>query len=183
VHSEKTKDMKTKAGSTRFPGARSTRRSAHVNAAPSVAPRVKISSILVPTDFSEASKTALKYAARFADRFGAKLAILHVVEPVATPDFAYYPLMMENDKAVAKAHKELGKFAGTTGLQAPLLEKTLVRTGVAFNEISKAAESLKVDLIIISTHGYTGLKRVLLGSTTERVVRHAKCPVLVVRNR
>lgn len=173
--------MRTKAARTRFPGARTTRRTAHVPAAPPVAPRVQISSILVPTDFSEASKRALKYAAQFAEQFGAKLIVLHVVEPVATPDFAYYPLVMENDKAVAAARKQLGAFAGKLGLAAPLVERALVRHGVAFNEISKAAESLRANLIIISTHGYTGLKHVLLGSTTERVVRHAKCPVLVVR--
>jgi len=56
-----------------------------------------------------------------------------------------------------------------------------VRTGKAFNEINQVASELKADLIVISTHGYTGLKHTLLGSTAERVVRHAPCAVLVVR--
>jgi nucleotide-binding universal stress UspA family protein len=58
-----------------------------------------------------------------------------------------------------------------------------VRFGRSFHEIAAAARTLKADLIIISTHGYTGLKHAVLGSTTERVVRHASCPVLVVRQR
>jgi nucleotide-binding universal stress UspA family protein len=63
----------------------------------------------------------------------------------------------------------------------PLVEKYLVRNGRSFHEIVSAARSLKSDLIVISTHGRTGLSRALLGSTTERVVQHAPCPVLVVR--
>ena len=108
--------------------------------------------------------------------------MLHVVEPVATPDFAYYPLMMENDKVVAKAKQALARFIAKNDLDQNVIEKMLVRNGAPFQEITKAAQSQKVDLIVISTHGYTGLKHVLLGSTTERVVRHASCPVLVVRS-
>jgi nucleotide-binding universal stress UspA family protein len=63
------------------------------------------------------------------------------------------------------------------------VEKVLVRFGRSFHEITEAARNRKADLIIISTHGYTGLKHAVLGSTTERVVRYAPCPVLVVRQR
>jgi len=59
-------------------------------------------------------------------------------------------------------------------------ERIIVRKGTPFHEITLAAASTKADLIVIATHGYTGLKHVFLGSTTERVVRHARCPVLVV---
>ena len=69
------------------------------------------------------------------------------------------------------------------GVNPKLVEKLLVRFGRSYHEIAEAARTLKVDLIIISTHGYTGLKHAFLGSTTERVVRHAPCPVLVVRER
>jgi nucleotide-binding universal stress UspA family protein len=173
--------MNPNVASTRFPEARSNRRSAHVPAASPAAPRVNIRSILVPTDFSEGSKRALKFAARLAAQFEAKLILLHVVEPVATPDFAYYPLMMENANVAMAAKKGLGEFAHKAGVPNSVAQKTVVRNGVAYNEITKAAASLKTDLIVIATHGYTGLKHALLGSTTERVVRHAKCPVLVVR--
>src|ERR1051325_5477316 len=174
--------MKTKTVTRRFPEVRSTRRFAHVPAASSVAPRVDIQSILVPVDFSPSSKATVKYAARLAKQFGATLTLLHVVEPVATPDFAYYPLMMENDRVLAKAKQELDHVVATSQLDPKLLGKTLVRNGTAYHEITQAASSLKADLIVIATHGYTGLKHVLLGSTTERVVRYAPCPVLVVRN-
>ena len=126
---------------------------------------------------------ALKYAARLAEEFQAKITLLNVVEPVATPDFAYYPLMMENDAVIARNKKELERVPTSHDVDCNLIEKVLVRNGVPFHEITAAAESLKADLIIIATHGYTGLKHVLLGSTAERVVRHARCPVLVLRGR
>jgi nucleotide-binding universal stress UspA family protein len=175
--------MNANAVSNRFPEARSNRRTAHVPAASPAAPRVNIQTILVPTDFSEGSNRAVKFAARLAAQFDAKLILLHVIEPVATPDFAYYPLMMENDEAVAAAKKGLSAFAHKAGLRNSIVQRTVVRNGVPYNEISKAAAALKANLIVIATHGYTGLKHALLGSTAERVVRHAKCPVLVVRGR
>jgi nucleotide-binding universal stress UspA family protein len=130
---------------------------------------LRIKSILVPLDFSAPSMKALDYAVAVAKQFRAKLTLLHVVEPIATADFAAsVPLVMEDDKVMA-AHR--------------MLEMVLVRFGRSFHEIAEAARTRKVDLIVISTHGYTGLKHALLGSTTERVVRHAHCPVLVVRQR
>ena len=141
-----------------------------------------IKSILVPIDFSAPSKNALAYAVPFAEQFGAKLTLLNVVEPVATPDFAKsFPLAMENDQVMAECKRELERVVKQSGVSPRLVEKTLVRFGRSFHEIADAARTLKVDLIVIATHGYTGLKHALLGSTTERVVRHAPCPVLVVR--
>ena len=143
-----------------------------------------IQSILVPLDFSPPSRQALAAAVAFARRFRAKLTLLHVVEPVATPDFAASsPLVMENDEVMAAAKRELGSLVKVAKIPRGTVEKLLVRFGSAFHEIAGAAGTLTADLIIISTHGYTGLKHVLLGSTTERVVRHAPCPVLVVRQR
>jgi universal stress protein A len=71
--------------------------------------------------------------------------------------------------------------AAKNGIPDEVLHKILVRTGSPFHEITEAARTLKVDLIIIATHGRSGLTRALLGSTAERVVRHATCPVLVLR--
>jgi len=154
------------------------------SAAASVPALHRIKSILVPLDFSPPSKKALDYAVTFARQFKAKLTLLHVVEPVATPDFAAsFPLAMENDKLMAAANRELEGAAKAAKIPRGVVEKTLVRFGRSFHEIADAARTRKVDLIIISTHGYTGLKHALLGSTTERVVRHAPCPVLVVRQR
>jgi len=144
----------------------------------------RIKSILVPLDFSPPSKKALDYAVTFARQFKARLTLLHVVEPVATPDFAAsFPLAMENDKLMAAAKNELERAVKSARIPRGIVEKILVRFGRSFHEIADAARTRKVDLIIISTHGYTGLKHALLGSTTERVVRYAPCLVLVVRQR
>jgi nucleotide-binding universal stress UspA family protein len=149
-----------------------------------VAGPLRIKSILVPIDFSGPSKLALKYAVPFAGQFEAKLTLLHVVEPVPMPDFAKaYPLMMENDRVLAASKAQLERLMKQETIDPKIVEQTLVRQGRSFYEITDAARTLEVDLIIISTHGYTGFKHALLGSTTERVVRHAPCPVLVVRER
>lgn len=144
--------------------------------------RLQIKSILVPTDFSLPSMKALDYAVPFAEQFGAKLTLLHVVEPISTPDFANsFPLVMESDRVIAAARIRLEALINNKSSNAKLVEKILVRLGRSYHEIVDAARSLKVDLIIIATHGYTGLKHAWLGSTAERVVQHAPCPVLVVR--
>ena len=144
---------------------------------------LKIKTILVPIDFSKASKKALVYAVKMAEQFGSKIILVNVVEPVATPDFAYHPLMLETDKMKAAAKEQLSLLCREARLPARMVEKTLVRYGTPFAEITNAARTLKVDLIIITTHGHTGLKHVFLGSTAERVVRHAPCPVLTVREK
>ena len=144
--------------------------------------RLGISSILVPLDFSTESRKALAYAVPFARQFGATINVLHVVEPVATPDFATAcPLAMENEKVMRAAREQLDNILTLEEVDADLIGKRLVRYGRSFQEITGAARGVNADLIIISTHGYTGFKHALLGSTTERVVRHAPCPVLVVR--
>jgi universal stress protein A len=146
------------------------------------AQEVKLTSILVPTDFSEASTKALVYAAAFARQFGAKITLLHVVEPIATPDFdSSFPLALEDAAVDAHCKRRLETLATEHGFDPAVVEKILVRHGRAFHEIATAAKSMSIDLIIISTHGYTGLKHTFMGSTAERVVRHAGCPVLVVR--
>jgi universal stress protein A len=142
-----------------------------------------ITSILVPTDFSKHSESALAYAIPLARQFGAKLTLLHVIEPIATPDFEVaFPLHLENEKAKAMCEGVLTRTAEKMALEPQLLDRKLVRFGRPYNEIANAARTLKVDLIVIATHGYTGLKHTFLGSTAERVVRHAPCPVLVVRS-
>ena len=143
-----------------------------------------IKSIMVPIDFSPGNQEALSFARAFADQFGAKLTLVHVSEPMGTPDFAAsFPLVMEADRILAKLLADLNALVKERKIPARLIERTLVRQGRSFHEIAEAARVLKVDLIIIATHGYTGLKHALLGSTAERVVQHAPCPVLVVRER
>jgi nucleotide-binding universal stress UspA family protein len=144
---------------------------------------LNIASILVPTDFSPPSFKALKYAAALARQFEAKITLLYVLEPVVMPDFAAFPLAMDEDKVIRNAEVELKALPAKQGIDGALVERAVVRSGSPHREITAAAFSLKVDLIVISTHGRKGLAHTLVGSTTERVVRHAPCPVLVVRER
>jgi universal stress protein A len=141
---------------------------------------VTFSRILVPTDFSDPSKRALKYAARFAAQFGSKVTLIHVIEPVMSADFTTFPLALDEEKVVENARQRL-LHLGKANLDGTSLEAAVVRSGNPFHEITEAARELDVDLIILATHGYTGIKRALLGSTAERVVRYAQCAVMTVR--
>jgi universal stress protein A len=151
----------------------------------SMEPSLRVKKILVPVDFSGESKKALKYAQAFAHQFGAGIILLHVVEAVIYPgDLGYgsmvLPEVTETLQENGKTRLEmLAKEESASGLKI----RTRVRMGSAFNEITLAAKEENVDLIVIATHGYTGLKHVFLGSTAERVVRYAPCPVLTVRVR
>ena len=143
---------------------------------------MRISSILVPIEFSAPSLKALVYASALAEKFNAKLILLYVNEPIGMPDFAQaFPLMMEKDALNATCKARLADLPGKNSIDPAMVEKTLVRSGQAHHEITEAARTLKVNMIVISTHGYTGLSHAVMGSVTERVVRHAPCPVLVVR--
>jgi nucleotide-binding universal stress UspA family protein len=140
--------------------------------------------ILVPTDFSETSKKAVQYALRFAEQFGCEIALLYVVEP-ATPMIGA-PLAVEpfTDKdEFSMAEKDLAVLAAESHTNGAHSVNSFVRIGHAPNEITKAAKDLDVDLIIIATHGYTSWRHLCIGSTAERVVRTAPCPVLVVREK
>lgn len=136
--------------------------------------------ILVPVDFSDPSLQAVRCAAAFAQHLHARVTLLHVVEPMATPDLEYLPMAYNVDRIIKLAERKLRVLSKPEGQEPALVEQTLVRTGKPFREITEAARELASDLIIISTHGYTGLERALLGSTAERVVRHAPCPVLTL---
>jgi nucleotide-binding universal stress UspA family protein len=138
--------------------------------------------ILVPVDFSEPSAKALRYAVSFARQFDARITLLHVCPvPYYPAEFGGFPTIVPVDEPPTKAIKHRLEENARRFIPEPMRGRTLLRTGAAFDEICRAARDVKADLIIIATHGHTGLKHVLLGSTAERVVRHAHCPVLVVR--
>jgi len=146
---------------------------------------LKIDHILVPLDFSIHSQRALQHAVLFAQQFDATLTLLHVVEPVVYPaEFGYAPVAIDtlNRSSVTTAQERLVEFIDKK-VPAEVRSEMLVKAGSAFDEITRTAREIGADLIIVSTHGYTGLKHVLLGSTAERVVRHAPCPVLVLRQK
>ncbi len=145
--------------------------------------RFQLKKVLVPVDFSEPSRKAIHYAQVFAEQFGAKLTLLHVVEPLSyPPDFAVVPLLPPDAEGprlreLAKHLEELGRAVGG-GVET----ESVVISGRPWQGVVDYAKESDTDLIIVSTHGYTGLKHVLLGSVTEKIVRHAPCPVLVVRD-
>ena len=144
---------------------------------------MEIKSILFPTDFSEGSAEALKYAVEFANRYGAKLYVLHVIYDVAKASGWYVPHVSMD--AIYKdiqegARKELDNFAVNELGGLKNIER-IVLTGVPYQEIMNCAVKNKIDMIIIGTHGRTGIDRILFGSTAAQVVRNAPCPVLTVR--
>jgi nucleotide-binding universal stress UspA family protein len=140
-----------------------------------------LKNILVPIDFSDTSRKALQYAVPFAKQFEAKITLLHVVDlPMYPQEFGY--LLVDESQALDNQKKCLADLAGRT-IPPELLAQTIVRRGVSWDTVVAVARETQADLIITTTHGYTGLKHVLMGSTAERIVRHAPCPVLVVRER
>ena len=140
---------------------------------------LKLKSILVPIDFSKTSQTALEYAVPLAKQFGAKVTLLHAIEPLPYPvDLTYLP--MGEGFPIQPLEEKLNKLAKKT-IKPQHLKEVVVQVGTAFEVITNVARDRKADLIVITTHGDTGLRHVFMGSTAERVVRHAPCPVFVVR--
>jgi len=139
------------------------------------APVLKLQKILVPVDFSDCSKKALQYAIPFAKQFGAQMVLLHVVEPYPiVPEMAPY-----DSETIHDGHQELEALQKT--IDNAVSSSISLRKGTPHFEITDAAREFGADLIIISTHGRKGLTRRVFGSTTEKVVRYAPCPVLIVR--
>jgi nucleotide-binding universal stress UspA family protein len=140
-----------------------------------------IQRILVPVDFSECSQKALDYAVPFARQFGASLILLHVV-PANYPvgEFGMIDVAFMEKELRASGEKQLARLISQR-VPAEAKPTALVRVGRPVTEIVQVARQENADLIILSTHGHTGFKHVLLGSVAENVVRYANCPVLVVR--
>ena len=140
----------------------------------------KIQRILVPMDFSDCSRKALQYALPFAKAFDATITLLHVVEPfVPVPEMTGIDLTMIDGQLREGGQRRLSELRQEVGQNAVV--ETLLRVGRAETEILRAAKELDSDLILLSTHGRTGLAHVFMGSTAEHIVRRATCPVLVVR--
>ena len=146
---------------------------------------MQIRSILLPTDFSECGNYALSYAASLARTFGASIICVHVIEPMV-PTVGYsgmtepLPIADISDQLEDSAERELPKLAECEECAGLDIEEVIVH-GEAASEIVRVARDRKIDLIVVSSHGRTGLGRILFGSTAEAVVRHAPCPVLVVK--
>ncbi|MFH1302296.1 MAG: universal stress protein [Planctomycetota bacterium] len=144
---------------------------------------LEIKRILVPTDFSEFGEQALLYGCELAKKFNSELHLLNVVQDAVAmfPE----PNMMGtsmNDLVAdmqALARKQLERMPDLPGTEDLKVVRE-VRVGPAFLEIVRYAKKSDIDLIVIGTHGRTGIKHMLLGSVAEKVVRKAPCPVLTV---
>lgn len=144
---------------------------------------MKINKILVPIDFSDYSKSVLRYAVNFAKLFNAEILLIYVVEPVIyPPDFSMGQIAIPTvaTEFDERAREELNKLAKNE-IPQEIKVTTLIKSGKPFVEIIDTASEADVDLIIIATHGHSGVEHILFGSTAEKVVRKAPCPVLTLR--
>ena len=140
---------------------------------------ISISHIVCPVDFSEFSRHALGYAEAFAERYDSRLSVVHVFPPPATLDL---PEPIEANTATARARGELERFVGSVnGTRRVALRA--VAGSTPGKTIVADAEEARADLLVLGSHGRSGFERLLLGSVTEDVIRHAPCPVLVVPRR
>lgn len=144
---------------------------------------IHLKKILVPTDFSDSALKALRYGISFAREFGAELLLLHVVEPVAVgygSDLFPVPMAEVFEEMSVHARSEIAKL-GALAREKDVVARELVVQGKPSTEVLRVAAEEEVDLIVVGTHGKGLLDKVIFGSTTERVVRRAPCPVLTCR--
>jgi len=145
---------------------------------------MQVKTILVPSDLSEHAEYAFTWALEMAEKWGAKVIVMNAApmfSHLAYPESVYMvDLAKMEAEILADAEKKLREFIAKKGTSTVSVEPRAV-LGDPFWEICKAAEQNQADLIIMGSHGRTGLAHVLLGSVAERVVRHAPCPVLVAR--
>ncbi len=144
---------------------------------------IEINRILLPTDCSELSNQAFPYAISMAEKFEAQLHILHVVEL-----FNYDPydgsIEMSNVAGIEMVREKASKILADYTEKAKKENvdvKEVILKGTAYNEIVEYARNEDIDLIIMATHGRSGIMHMLLGSTTEKVVRHSPCPITTIK--
>lgn len=136
--------------------------------------------ILVPIDFSSYSDQALNYAATISKKFNAQVILMHVIEslPYSVTDSL---VLIDHKRALETTARSLLDNWSKKLREKKVAVTTFLVSGVAYHEIIKKARQEKVDLIVMGTHGRTGLEHLLLGSVAEKVLRLCACPVLTVR--
>ncbi len=144
---------------------------------------MQIKTILFPTDFSQGARAAMDYAISLAQDYKAKLILLYVIQDISIAEW-YIPSSISAADLVAdmqkSATREMEKWAAEAGGKVSNVEN-LIERGVPFVEIIRTAKERSADLLVIGTHGRTGIDHMLFGSTAEKVVRKSPCPVLTVR--
>jgi nucleotide-binding universal stress UspA family protein len=154
---------------------------------------MKLTRILAPTDFSKHSGFAMEWAAYMAQCMKADLVLLHVISEeegkimeevigegavVQIPKGIRQNVVEERQKKM----KEQYEMVVSREIKAALKVEQMIRIGVPFLEVVRTAKERDVDLIVLGTHGRTGLSHVLIGSVAEKVVHHAHCPVLTIKH-
>jgi universal stress protein A len=138
--------------------------------------------ILCPVDFSEFTDEILSYASDIATKYGAELHLLHVI-----PNLNYFTpyesfLTPENLASIEQnIEKEVGKDFDSVMSKINLPARKVVKTGVTFVEIIDYIKEQDMDLVVMGTHGRSGIEHILIGSVAEKVVRKSPCPVLTIR--
>jgi nucleotide-binding universal stress UspA family protein len=144
---------------------------------------MQIKTILFPTDFSQGARAAMDHAVSLARDYKATLILLYVIQDISIAEW-YIPSSLSMNDLIEdmqkSAWKEMDRWAGEVPAGVTTTEKMVVR-GVPFVEIIRTAKEKNADLIVIGTHGRTGIDHMLFGSTAEKVVRKSPCPVLTVR--
>jgi len=150
---------------------------------PSAPTKLAFSQILVPTDFSSKSKAAVDYAVELARRLGAQVTLLHVVREPTPFDYSMSGVPDGQWEQVREdADKKLDEECARAKLSYERVD-SLVRTGTGLHEqIVSAVREVSADLVVLSTHGYSGWKLFFFGSGAEQLVHESPCPVLVVRS-
>jgi len=142
---------------------------------PEPQPAVSLKNILLATDFSAASEKAFPYAVAMARRHGAKIALMHVI----SPDSVSFVPAPTAERQRYEEERQLENLASRSELnQIP--HETILRAGSVGSVLSSVIHEQEIDLVILATHGRSGLKKLVLGSVAEEVVRRAECPVLTV---
>lgn len=143
---------------------------------------INLKRILVPSDFSECSEAAVRYGLELAHKFGASLHLLHVVQDPATQAWAAEGLAVPLLEAVYEWQKEAQvRLEQSIPAEARATATITCTIAAPYPEIVRYATDNNIDLIVMGTHGRSGMSHMLLGSVAEKVVRRAPCPVLTVR--
>ena len=144
---------------------------------------LSIHHILVPIDFSVHSKNALRYAVSMAEQYGASLHLIYVIEPMIYPaDLGFGQVVMPGveEELRIKSERELQNLIERE-IGDSVKANSVVRLGKPHQEILNEVDEKNIDLIVLASHGHTGVEQILFGSTAMRIVRLAKCPVLIIR--
>ncbi|MFW6084185.1 MAG: universal stress protein [Gemmatimonadota bacterium] len=143
------------------------------------APR-EVDRVIVPVDFSVSASAVIETARELASALDVPLELLHAVEPIPYAQMSY-PIAIDHDDFRTHAQQRLQSYADDVEHAPGVTARTVI--GMADQVIIEAVERSAAPLVVMSSHGHSGLARVLLGSTAERLLRHAPCPVMIVKDR